>query len=261
MPQNNARTWARISLVITVLGLVMIAAGVLLDDSDFYWLLMVGLLLGITFFICFFIFRAQAQRLDRLFNREDLLAHWSFDPAQQLKKAEEEYQARKKNNRLLLLIITAFFVLIGGLFLAFGFDDLEEASVFLAIMLSVLLLIAGVALAAPRAAYRRMIRSLPEVFVGPYGAWVMGEYVQWRAPMTWIRQVTLQQKESGVVIAVEYMIRQRYGPQQHTCRIPVPAGCGQEAYAVAQSIASVNQVAFTVSAAAEENDADAPISP
>ena len=261
MPRNNARTWARISLVITVLGLAMIAAGVLPGDSDFYWLLMVGLLLGITFFICFFVFRAQARRLDRLFNHEDLLAHWTFDPAQQLKKAEEEYQARKKTNRLLLLIIAAFFVLIGGLFLAFGFDDPEEASVFLAIMLGVLLLIAGVALAAPRAAYRRMVRSLPEVFVGPYGAWVMGEYVQWRAPMTWIHQVILQQNKNGAVIAVDYRIRQRYGPQQHTCRIPVPAGCWQEAYTVAQAIASANQVAFAVSAAAEENEADAPVSP
>lgn len=261
MPRNNARTWARISLIITALGLAMIAAGVLLDDFDYYWLLMVGLLLSITFFICFFMFRAQARRLDRLFNREDLLAHWTFDPAQQIEKAEEEYQARKKHNRLLLLIVTAFFVLIGGLFLAFGFDDPEEAAVFLAIMLGVLLLVAVVALAAPWAAYRRMVRSLPEVFVGPYGAWVMGEYVQWRAPMTWVHQVMLQQNPEGVVIAVDYRIRQRYGPQQHTCRIPVPAGCGQDAYAVAQAIASANQVAFAVSASAEENESDAPVSP
>ena len=244
MPKNNAKKWAIISIIITIIGIVMTAAGFMLDNYDFFWMIMVGLLLGLTFLICFFIFIGQARRLDRMFNNQDLLVHWTFDSSQQLVKAEAEYKARKKRNRILLLIIIIFFVVISGFFLAFGFDDFDDAGVFLAIMGGTLLIICIAALSAPGAAYRKMKNSPPDVFVSPFSAWVMGEYTQWKAPMTRIVGVHFINIEGNLFIEVQYEILQRYGYQQHVCHIPVPVGCEQQAGWVAQSIASANSVPF-----------------
>ncbi len=244
MPKNNAKKWAVIAIVLAAVGVVMTVLGFILDDMDYYWMIFVGLILGITFFICFFIFLAQAKRLERMFTQEELLAHWSFDVSEHFQKAEEEYHARKRSNRMLLSIVIAFFVLFTAIFTVLGFDDVTDASTFLLIMAGTLALICAVALLAPGMAYRRMKQSLPEVYVGPFGAWIMGEYVQWKAPMTRFNSVTFERGKSGVVISVSYDIFQRFGYQNHICRIPVPADREQEARKVAQDIAVFSNVAF-----------------
>lgn len=243
--RNSARTWMIVSIVLTFAGMLMVLAGVIIDDSDFYWMILVGILIGLTSLILSLIFAAQARRLDRLFNRDsELLAYWVFDTSQQKKKVETEYQARKAANKIMLLVVLFFFVVISGLFLIFGFDDWSEAGLFLAIMFGVAGLITLAALLAPGTARRRMQRASPEVFIGPYSAWVMGEYTQWKAPMTRLNRVLLRRNEQDLVIDVDFSILQRYGYQQHHCRIPVAAGFEDEAIRAALSIASVNKVAF-----------------
>jgi len=243
--RNNARTWTTVSIVLTLLGALMLLAGILLDSYDFYWMILVGLLIGLSFLILSLIFAAQARRLDRLFNRDrELLAYWTFDMSQQEKKVEQEYQSRKSANKIMLLVVLFFFVVISILFLIFGFDDLSEAGLFLAIMFGIAGLISLVALLAPGAARRRMRRSSPEVFVGPYSAWVMGEYTQWKAPMTRLNRVLLRRDKQDLVIDIDFSSLQRYGYQQHHCRIPVAAGHEDEGARAAMDIASINKVAF-----------------
>jgi hypothetical protein len=245
MPKNNAKTWTFISIILTLIGALMCVAGFQLDDTDWFWLIIVGFIVGLTFFILIFVFASQARRLGRLFNRQgELLAHWTFDMTQHTEKAEKEYQARKTGNRKLLLIIVAMFVIISGLFLVFAFDDISEAGFFVAIMLGALTIIILAALLAPGIAYRKMLASSPEVFIGPVSAWVMGEYTQWKAPMTRLNKVLLMNNAGSLIINIDYSILQRYGYQQHDCRIPVPAGREAEALQVATTIAGINQVQF-----------------
>lgn len=250
MPKNNAKTWFVISLLLVLVGIALSVAGFTADSSELIGLVAVGLMLSITFLICFFIFLSQAKRLDRMFQKEEIFAHWQFDPTEQLQKAEEEYRTKKAANRTLLIVILIFFGLIGGGFALFGFDDIEGAVPFLLILLGALAIICTAALSAPRATYNRMMRSVPEVFVGPSGAWVMGVFTMWRAPMTRIDYVVFDQSASGTMIAVHYRTRQRYGWQRRVCRIPVPRGREQEAYAAAVSIASASGVEFQIASVA-----------
>jgi hypothetical protein len=244
MPKNNAQSWALISLFIAILGVGMIAAGILLDDYNYFWMVMAGLLLSITFIICCFMFSKQARRLSSMFRRENLLAHWVLNVEEHLRKAEEEYRLRKSGNRKLLLLVTVLFVIIGGLFVLFGFDDWDDAVVFILIILGAMAVIAFAALSAPGMAYRKMKKSAPEIFIGTDGAWVMGEFVMWKAPMTRLAEVGYFFGEEGPVISVEYDIRQRYGYQRHTLRIPVAAGLEEQAFFTAQRIAGANGVVF-----------------
>ena len=243
--QNNAKKWVRISVIMVLIGIAMIIAGIVIDDYNFYWMIFVGAILLLTFIICFFMFVSQSNRLDRMFRGIDLLAHWSFAENERLEKAEEEFLQRKSGNRVMLLIIAAFFIVIGGLFAIFGFDDIEDAMFFILLMLGILAFIAIIALLTPGARYRKMKQAAPEVFVGPYSAWVIGEYVQWKAPMTKITSVQYSKdREDNFTITVKLFIWQRYGPQPHTCRIPVPEGSETEAEVVASDIANINNVQF-----------------
>ena len=244
--QNNAKRWARISIIIMLIGIVMIVLGITADQYDFYWMIFVGALLFITFLICLFMFLSQATRLDRMFSGIDLFAHWTFEENSRQEKAQEEYIQRKSQNKIMLLVITGFFLVISIPFVIFAFDDTDDALVFILIMVSVLAVISLFALLAPGIRYRKMKTAVPEVFIGPFSAWVMGEYVQWKAPMTKITNVQfVRDKQDNSTIVVNYIIWQRYGPQPHTCRIPVPYDRDLEAQTIAQDIASKNNVKYT----------------
>ncbi len=81
MPKNNAAKRTILSVVITAIGIAMAFAGIILDDYNFYWMIMSGLL-GLTFLIAFFMFAGQPGRLDRIFRNSGLLARWSFNPSE-----------------------------------------------------------------------------------------------------------------------------------------------------------------------------------
>jgi hypothetical protein len=240
MPKNNAQRWAHVSLIIAVIGAAMIAAGILLDDYNFFWMVIVGILLSLTFIICFFMFIKQARRLAGMFRRENLLAHWELNCEERLRQAEDEYQIAKSGNRRALLLIMVLFVIIGGFFTAFGFDSLEDAALFLLIILGAMAVIAFAALAAPGMAYRKRKNSAPAVYIGADGAWVMGEFVMWKAPMTRFVDVGFENSENLAVIAVEYDTWQRNGYQRRTLRIPVAAGREEQALDVVRRIAAAN---------------------
>jgi MFS family permease len=242
MPRNNAKRWTIMSVIIFVIGIAMIIGGIVLDEYDFYWMIFVGAVLALTFLICFFMFVSQAKRLDRLFKGKDLLAHWVFESSEQMKKAETEFREKKERHKIMLLVIGFFFVVITAIFAIFGFDDLEEAAGFIGLMAGVLAFISLVALITPYTSYNKMKKAIPEVFVGPYSAWVMGEYTQWKAPMTRITGISYQTGKTGAVIEVGFIIFQRYGPQPHVCRIPVADGHEDEALRLAKNMAVINDV-------------------
>ena len=212
MHRNNAKKWAAISLWIAIGGVCMMIAGIAMDSMDTMWLIMVGLMLALTFFICFGIFRAQAKNLERMFSGEALLVHFTYDQQEADKRKESETTMRKKSNWALILIITAFFVVITLLFLIFGFDDAEEAG-FFALTMAVVLGIVGIAaLAAPGAWKRQADRSADEAFIGVKGAWVFGEYMVWDAPLCKLTEIRMAKDElEKPIIEITYTRMQRYG--------------------------------------------------
>ncbi|WKY47282.1 hypothetical protein Q5O24_13090 [Eubacteriaceae bacterium ES3] len=247
MPVNNAARWLLFAVIMTVAGGLMIVSGIMLDDYDFYWMILVGLLVFLTFFILIFVFYGQYKLLNKMFAGEEVLAHWIFDGDEHQKKIKEEYQDRKANNKSLFGIMTFFFVVITALFLIFGFDDGEDALFFFLIMLGVFAIVALAAFLAPTAGYRKMKKSLAEVYISSKSAWVMGQYIQWVAPMTEISEVILADSEDeSPLIIVEFVVFQRTGPQPQTCRIPVPKNREEEAKQVAKEIAALNSVTFSV---------------
>ena len=243
MYRNNAQRWATVSEITTVIGVLLTAAGVILEEIDYFWMIALGFLLGGTSLICFFTFLKQARRLSGMFQNENLLAHWVLDKGEQLRKAEEEYRNRKSINRKRLLFVALLLVVIGGGLALFVFDSLEDAKLFLLTMFAALVLITVVAFVAPLMSYRKMKKSVPEIFIATDGAWAMGEFMQWKDPMTRLVEVGYGQKD-GAAITITYKVWQRNGYRQDIFRIPIPAGQEHQALDIAQKIAAANGVEF-----------------
>lgn len=242
MPTNNARRWTIASAAGAVGGVLLTVIGWMVGDYHTYWMIAVGIFISVATIILFIVFSAQARRLADLFAGKGRLAHWHFHTKQHLERAKAEYETRKARNKLLLIFITALFVLIGGVFALFGFDSFQEAAGFLLILLIVLGCAAVAAFLAPRYGWKRQLRSPPDIYIGPFSAWVFGEYTQWKAPVARPRSVIVQKQREGMQLVVRFAIITRYGLQEQVCRIPVPEGLEEEARFVAGQIARANAV-------------------
>ncbi len=235
---NRMKRWVIASVILCVVGIFMIIYGVIRDDYNHYWMIMVGLMIFLTFFICFFIFIRDARRIEDIFKEKNILAHWIFSEYEKEDKSEKIITEQKKRNKSILLIISLFFVLFIVLFDIFAFDDTEEALMFTEMMLAILVIVSLAAYFSPIAARKRMGKSVPEVYVGIYDAWVMGEYVRWKNRFRNVRTVQI---DDAIFIEVSYFIRQRYGVQNHVLNIPVPSEYIEDAQRFVQDIHQANK--------------------
>jgi hypothetical protein len=222
--RNIAKTWRNASVIIACAGLALTVAGIWMDSMDTMWMIMVGLMIAITFFICIGVFARQAKNLDELICGKGLLAHFTYG-----QEAEERIQSetvtRKKSNRAILGIIGLFFAALTILFAVFGFDSPKDALWFIILMACVFCVIALAALLTPRFYRKKAQRSPHEALIGVRGAWALGEYVVWDTFLTRLTSVGLLAGEGGLLnIGVTYMRWQRRAWQVCEFRIPVPRG-------------------------------------
>ena len=247
MLRNNAKTWRNISAVIAWGGVGLFIAGILADSYDTMWMIMVGLLISITFFICQGVFAKQARTLQGMFRGDGLLAHFRFGPEEAKIRISSEEKARKKSNRFLLSIIGIFFAAFTLLFVIFGFDSLEDALFFIILMACVFGIISLAALLAPGAYKKQAKKSSNEVYIGIKGAWVFGEYLVWDAFLTRLTGIGFRENEGGFSeIMVIYQRMQRYGWQTAEYRIPVPKGKDAEGRRVAETIAKAHRLKLKI---------------
>lgn len=244
MPINNAKRWSFVSGIITVISIFMIVIGVILSDVNSYWMIYVGAILGVTFLFFTVIFIRQAKRLERLFKGDELLAHWIFELDDRDKKIQKEFENKKGLHLMMLVVIGTLFLLITGLFVIFGFDDFSDALGFMILMGGIFLVVSAFALITPYISYHKNKKSTPQIFIGPYSVWMMGEYTQWKAPFIKITGIVYGKSEVGNAIEIHLNIYQRFGPQPHLVFIPIPKGKEEEGLRIAQNLSVINSVSF-----------------
>lgn len=245
MPVNNAKRWSLMSGIILLVSLIMIFLGATLKDLKIYWMIYVGSILGVTFLILLFIFIRQAVKLERLFKGEQLLAHWLFEPADREKKIQKKLEERKGRHLLMLIVIGVLFLIITSLFVIFGFDNFTDSLGFIAFMAFIFLVILVFALVTPYISYKRNKKAIPQIYIGPHSVWMMGEYTQWKAPMTKITGVVFNKNNAGYIIEIHLYIFQKYGPQPHLVSIPIPEGLEDEGLKIAEKLSVINKVKFS----------------
>jgi len=250
MPKNNMIFWTLFCAFCALLGLGLLATGILINEMETMWMVVLGFFLMVTFVICTLLFWKQARLLRQMFEGKRLLAHWVYSKEKAVQHAQGEKVRRAKANLLLWLIIAGFVVFFSVLFVVFGDMDEDGIRFFLSIMGGVLAIIGLAAWLAPILAERKIKRSVPEVFIGEFAVWAFGEFDIWNSAMTQFRSVSTGQitEEDGSPLAGEvsrkieivYEQGNRYGYQERKVLIPIPIGKEQEAEEVVRRILDAN---------------------
>jgi hypothetical protein len=183
------------------------------------------------------VFAARAQILAQLLAGRDVLAHWTYPEDEHADRAQKELAQEKKASWTLLLIIAGFSFVIG---IGFLIADPDAGRFVLLVLAGVVVLLAVVAMLAPRIRYGRRRRASPEAIVSREAAYVFGMLHTWRLLGARVERAEVT-KGRGATLRVAYSAPVIYGRffltrQSNTVSIPIPPGEEERADEAARAI-------------------------
>ena len=216
-------------------GVLLFAPQVIDGPAGGFALAMLGLLAGLTGLICAVIFGRRAQRLNRLAAGEGLLASWVYAPEEWRVFCDREVTVQRQEKRVLFWLILGFSTVICGVFVVF---DPRAWPAMLGVFAGLNALCGWLAWAAPRWEDQRRRRATVALCLwGESGVYLAGVSHDWRAFGHRLDQVGWQDETRGV-IQVIYSYRTRYGRQNVTVHVPVPAGSQDEAARIVEHLSA-----------------------
>jgi hypothetical protein len=193
---------------------------------------MVGLLVGLTSFICVFLFRSRNRVRAGLRAGKTLLVRWTYSEAEWRAFAGEETQ-RQASGKRTLLWITGSFMLIATLVVV-AID--RKAAVFVgAVLLGTWILCYLAARASMRASQKNEKGPPPEARISADGLMLGAEFHAWRGWGARLERCALVEGTPPQVEIV-YSTPQRYSRTETSVRVPVPAGRESEAAGLARRL-------------------------
>jgi uncharacterized membrane protein HdeD (DUF308 family) len=77
----------------------------------------VGMFVAISGLVTLWVYGDRYRAVQRIFNGQGLLAHWSYDPEEARRLAREEFESRSQQNRNLFGLVAGMMVVAGLLIL------------------------------------------------------------------------------------------------------------------------------------------------
>lgn len=178
-----------------------------------FFALLVGLITSAVFFV-------RAKTLDKLLSGQDLLAYWTYTPAEWRTYTETEFQIAKGEKVPLLILTSVICLVIGGIF---AFADPEAGLVVLGVMLGLIALLSLIVFIAPRLRHEKNQNSLGYAYIGSKGVYLNGVFHNWNMLAASVDNVSIEM-EAIPLLAITYSFPARTGRQEETVRIPIPQG-------------------------------------
>jgi hypothetical protein len=230
---NTQRRAARNMRFMAFFGLFMAISPWLFDINPMDGggaLLMVGILLGLTGLIAYFIFNRRAKLVDDMFEDKNVLAHWRVDGLEWDKFSEEDTKATKTNAWGIWGVITFFFAILIVVFWLF-IEDTDDANFFAMLMGGIWLFISIFAFIATSLRTRkRGLEGSGEVIIAKNGLWLNGESHIWKGLASSLDLV--QYHANKRILEFGYSFPAQAGRQSVEVRVPVPAKAIKELDAV-----------------------------
>jgi len=194
-------------------------------------LALVGLLVGLTAFICVFFFRRRRRVRDRLFDEAQLLVHWHYDAAEWRRFAEEDFLRERRMKWTLFWVLAVISLLIGGFF--FVMDPRGGGPAVLVVLFGLCAFIALLIAVTTRVQRRHRVDRGGEVRIGAEGLWMSGELHVWQG---WGARFEGCAAGAGTppYVAFTYSTPAKGQRQVNTVRVPVPSGFEAEAAGVVE---------------------------
>ena len=231
---NPEKTSTAVSAGIAVLavGLIFLPGWIGMDGMNGgYAVSFVSLFIAISAAIVALFFRGRAAALDNIFAGKNLLAHWTYQPAEWQSYADSEFHEQTELNKGLLWVIAAWALFFGGLC---WLIDRDGGRFVLFLMVGLILLLATVAFGLPRLRYLRQRRGPGDAWITPTAIYFDGNLLNWNSWGTRLESVGWRDPKGNVPALLEFMVSYiaRTGRQSQTLRIPVPSGREAEARTV-----------------------------
>ena len=219
-PLQTIVAWA----IITALAVFGIFAPSLFGMDGFkggYAISFVSFFMVIAGIIVIVIYSGRARAVSRILKEDNILAHWTYDPAEWNEYAEKQYVEEKKEKRVLFYIIAAWALFFGILFFLL---DNENGLWVLVLMLALIAVIAFTAWFTSWYNYRENKKYLGETYITEDAVYINRQLHTWRGLGARLDSVDLNQGEFQLLLRFVYSAPTRTGMQEYALNIPVPKG-------------------------------------
>lgn len=176
----------------------------------------------------------RARILQRLFDGNDLLAHWTYAPDEWLAYAQKDHRFRSRHAKQILFLVIFFCALFG---LATLVVDFDAGQFVLPVLLGVLGLMVGAAWLSVWLPQRRNASQTGEVFLSAEGLWLSGELHTWTIFGARLEEVTYAPGDRSL-LSFTYSAPGRGGTQYYTVLVPIPRGQDAQGATILQFFAS-----------------------
>lgn len=236
--KNKERKNANISLIIMFIGIIAVLLPFLSNADLESWgfaVAFIGMILAVTMFFVFLMFNGRAKVQNRIFNNENIMAHWKYS-----KEFWDRIQTEDTKDAGIGRIFGFFF---GGIFTLIGIIvfavDPEENALFLLFMLGIAIFFVIIGFISTSAEKKRVNASLPEAIIAQEGLFYKNILYTWNTPaISFLESVTLHPVVPGTIL---FVLRQLSGGRAHISHyhrfylaIPVPSGEEQSAASIIQ---------------------------
>jgi len=236
MKDNPQRRTAIIWGIVTAVAVFAIFAPHIFGMDEFgggFAISTISFFVAITGIIVVVIYIGRARALDRMFQGENLLAHWTYTPEQWKKYTELEYKTESREKWKLFYLVAGIALFFGIVFFIF---DREAGLVVFLVMLGLIALIAFVAWISAWSTYRQNKKYLGEAFIAKDAVYLNRQFHTWKGLGARLESVILAQEKGQQLLAFTYSMPTRTGIQEHTIRVPVPPGQEKSAGKIAEAL-------------------------
>jgi len=234
---NPVKTTAIIWWIICIICLILIFSPAILemagiDAGDWVFALMFfAIVFGITAFIIAIMYTKRASLTERMLQRDNLLAYWTYTPEQWSSYAVKEHEENKREKRNMFVLISVISIVICAI-LALIIQD--GWYIFLFVALGIIVLMALAAWMSVWTRYRQNQKYAGETYICADGIYLNRELHVWRGFGAVLEDVVYQQDPAEPLVLITYSVINRYNRQYVTIRVPVPRGKEDQAINLAQ---------------------------
>ena len=231
---NPERRYAFIALVVAAAaGVLVFMPGWLgVDGMDGgYAISFVAVWIAISGLVIAWFFWRRAARLDELLKGQDLIAHWTYTPAEWQAYAGTELRQQTRENTGLLILMAVMCLVMGVFFWAL--DPEAGFFVFLA-MVALIIILALAAFGIPHLTRLRREHAPGEAWISDRAVYFDGVYYPFKSGLMRLTGVELAQDEDSTISCLHFHIYHiAYSViQSRILRVPIPSGRGAEAQEV-----------------------------
>lgn len=171
--RNGPKSWARICLVITLIGLLMIYFPIVSEMDGLnggFAMIFGGVVVTLTFFISTLVFYSQSRSLTKAIESKTTFARWTYTKDEWKNYYGLEYLRDKKEKRMLFYVASGFAIIFGILFLLIVGEPIGAIYA----CLGIIFLTAFLQWFTPWLNYKRNIKYAGTALISPFGVYLNG---------------------------------------------------------------------------------------